>query len=285
MADAERGERFPLRVQPGFAHAVRIAVMLRRLDPVYDALHTFGEPALRAGRLGWRSDRGPIVHTRGWFERAVQRAGVEVCDPTVSGSSPLEGEVRWGVSGLSQMTVDRDSPQSAYPSPSPSLKGRGVNAPDRASIRKRLRVAPNELLIWSPGRIHRDAGQKLAAWALAILFVRDGRSKLLVSSTGDVSSIRGFAAGNRIARYLVESPGLSDAERALACDAAIVCATTDRFERTPILAAVRAGVPVYASPVAATVLREHGVITIDPPKPRLFARAIVERFDPAVTAS
>ncbi len=43
----------------------------------------------------------------------------------VCGPSPLEGEVRWGVCGLSRSTLECYVAQSAYPSPNPSLKGRG----------------------------------------------------------------------------------------------------------------------------------------------------------------
>jgi hypothetical protein len=246
MAQSRGAETVQLRVEPNWATVARAALALRRLDPRHDTLHTFGEPALRAALLGWRRDLGPIVHTRGWYEKPVS-ADVTVVDPV---GNPTQGGC----------------------------------AATREVLRKRLRAGPDELLIWAPGRVHRSAGHRLAAWAMAILYVRNQKMRLLIGPDGDVESIRKFMRNNRISRCLVESPSLDDAQRAAACDAAFVCANTDRFERLPARAAVHAGVPVYASPVAATVLRAHGVITIDPPKARLFARAIVERFEAAAMA-
>jgi hypothetical protein len=241
-----RDRRVATRVQSFLPLRLRAAWELRRIDPAFDTLQTFGAAALLAAAIAWP---GKVVHVPG------------ARDPVVPGWV----RVRLG----SQLTIE---PATRFVQPQLAVV-------DRDAVRLRLGVTRDHDLIWPLSAVTLRRGYSQSIWTAGILSFHDPRVRVALTDRCDVEGVTRLLSAQDQIDLCCDARGLSLSDLAHAADVALLVPESPRFERLPLMTALAAGTKIVASPRAAKRLdasQRDRVVIAASDQPSAVARSVVE---------
>ena len=172
----------------------------------------------------------------------------------------------------------------------------------RTTVRDRLGIAPGEIVIVAPGRVHRLSGHRFAVWAASILKIAEMPVRLIIQDTGRYArNVAEFARMTGFAEQLILagtewplSDLLSAADIALFLntDGMLLCSRpfsgwhgqAQRSGAWPCRKPATANLPLRSRLTVPPTVNGKNTLLVRPDNPRQIAQAmlkIIEEKSPA----
>jgi hypothetical protein len=244
-----RDQRISLRVEPNWPQILRAAWLLRRIDPAYPLLCTFGHAAMLAAALGWPER---LCHHRSCL------------DPPIPA---------WARRRLGDRLVEQTGPPGVALDIDPAARPR---------LRLKLGLAEDHRLLWPLSQVTLRRGFCIALWVAGVLFKHDPRTRIVVTNEDEFAAIKQLLAAQEHAPLLCDARGLSLPDLAAVADAGLLAPDTRRFELVPTAFAVAARLPVIGTSSATTHLdsdlRQH-ITAAQSDRPADLSRLLLESLE------